>query len=89
MLLFTLYFCPSNALQRTPFKPFLLRISCLIERALALCLTVNHAERKREGLKKKNTEAVSHINETFKRHINKVDSLSGLAPPNIYISTSE
>lgn len=38
---------------------------------------------------KKKTEAVSHINETFKRHINKVDRLSGLALPNIYISTSE
>lgn len=38
---------------------------------------------------KTKTEAVSYINETFKRHINRVDRLSGLAPPNIYISTTE
>lgn len=40
-------------------------------------------------IKGKKMEAVSHINETFKRHINKVKRLSGLALQNIYISTSE
>lgn len=38
------------------------------------------------GLKK--SVAVSNINETFKRRINKVGRLSGLAVPNIYIFTS-
>lgn len=76
----------------------MLSISCLIERALALCLTVIQAERREWGAKvegvkkkkeKKKSEAVSHINETFRRHINKVSRLSGLAPSHIYISTFE
>lgn len=43
----------------------------------------------RERVEVKTLEAVSHINETFKRHINKVDCLSGLGLPNIYISRCE
>lgn len=75
---------------------FSLSISCLIERALALCLTVIQAERREWGAKVedvkkkgKKSEAVSHINETFRRYINKVSRLSGLAPSHIYISTFE
>lgn len=40
-----------------------------------------------EGWGLKKLEAVSNINETFKRHINKVGRLRGLAVLNIYIST--